>query len=276
MLHGHGAADDDADRELLRGRSLYTTGHAVLRSGDSHDADCAGHLHGLRAGLYEPARAIHGDGAELRDASRRPLRDALRSGQADLHAPRRQGALGGQARAGVRTVPAGANLPLLGAELGQRGDGSYGQQDGDGAGALHVPGDGLQARGADAHSASLPLREPDPHLHAQIHECHYETRTRTVPVTECQFVPRSRQVPCTTYVPKTEYHNVQVTECEMRPSEREVHYTEMVPHEVQRTIQVCVCHMVQKQVQVPVCQPCCPAPCCPRRCCRNSACGCGC
>ena len=119
LLHGHGAAAVDAHRMLLRGHSLYAASDRVLRSGGAHDADGARHLHGLRSGLHAPDGAVYGDGAQLRDAARRPLRDALRAGQRDLHEVCRQGPLAGPAGAGVRALPADANVPLLGAELGQ-------------------------------------------------------------------------------------------------------------------------------------------------------------
>ena len=104
----------------------------------------------------------------------------------------------------------------------------------------------------------------------QICECHCELRTRTCTVMECKFEERTREVPCMVYEPRTETRNQQITTCEMHPVERISQYTVMVPHTVQKKVQVQVCRMVEKTIEVPVCQPCCPTTCC-----RRTHCGCG-
>ena len=215
---------------------------------------------------------MHGVGAFLRNPPGHALRDALRAGQGDVHALRRQGALGRSAASQpaiaailARRLPDGA---LLGAELGERAGGSDGQQAGDGPGALHLPGPGLQAPDPDAHGQGLPLREPGSHLHAcksasTIARCG-PGPARSPSASSSSGPARS---PTSFAKRRTETRNQQVVTCELRQVERTVQYTVMVPHTVQKKVQVQVCRMVEKTVQVPVCQPCCPHELLPAGCC---------
>ena len=104
----------------------------------------------------------------------------------------------------------------------------------------------------------------------QVCEFHCEMRTRTCTVTECKFEERTREVSCVVCEPKTETRNQQVTHLRDAPGRADRAAPSWCRTRCEKKVQVQVCRMVEKSVQVPVCQPCCPTTCC-----RHAHCGCG-
>ena len=199
---------------------MTAASHRELPGPGADLPDGAKQLHGLRSRLDRADAAMHRLGAVLRNPPGHALRDALRAGQADADALRRQGTLGRSARFELRLLQSLPGLP-------------------DGA-RCWVPNwvnEPVEVTVNKLETVQVPCTyqvqvcKPQTQTHT-VNVCHYESqmrtcshqvceyhcemRTRTFTVTECKFEERTREVSYVVCVPRTETHNQQVVECEMR------------------------------------------------------------
>ena len=159
-VYGHGSPRAKADGDVLRGRARDAASDGNLQVQVPTYRTVATQLYGLRSGLDRQDGAVHGmvPSCETRQGTRCethcvPVKETRMHCVDKGHWEDRPVS----ACNCLRSLPEAPDRALLGTELGERAGGSDGQQAGDGPGALHVPGPGLQAPDSDPHGQGLPL-----------------------------------------------------------------------------------------------------------------------